>query len=411
MSRYRIVESVRSGIERVHSYEDLEIHHPSRNAKGLITGNPRDFEKGRTHEKVDGEFEEVRKLPDGRELVKKDFVLLRSDAGPVHIPSPVDGFVHYVKGDATAALRIYDRPSTQPGARLMAQVLHMDPHSFALKEGAHVSYGQALGVMSDTGTPGAVHAHVEAELHQFQKYIRDIDTGSITPGGYPGKGKAQADHPESGGDSRQVGEILKHGDKGPRVRELQATLAGLGYAGSEGHALRADGDFAGRTEFAVKAFQRAHGLHVDGVVGDHTRKALEKVGRAPLISERTHPDNALFLQSKGSLAHLPQGTFRSAVELDQAAGALASSAKRAGLDRIDHVMLNTRGDGFIALQGHPHDPGRHLASVDRETAVSQPLQQSTVPLMQEGSTRQHEQTRVHLEQVEHRAGLAIGMRP
>lgn len=85
MSRYRIVESVRNGLEAVHSYEDLEIHHPSRNAKGLITGKPGDFEKGRTHEKVNGEFEEVRKLPDGRELIKKDFVLLCSDGGPVRI--------------------------------------------------------------------------------------------------------------------------------------------------------------------------------------------------------------------------------------------------------------------------------------------------------------------------------------
>ncbi len=186
MSRYRILESVlHSRIENVHSYEDLDIHHPTRNRRGLETGRSEDFEARRIHQRVDGEFEEVRPLADGRTLVKKDFILTHDAAGAVRIPSPVDGYIHYLRGDPNAAVRILDRPHHQPGAKVLAQALHMDPDSFQLKEGERVAYGQPLGTQSDTGTPGAVHAHVEAELDQFKRYIRDIDSGVITPDSTP----------------------------------------------------------------------------------------------------------------------------------------------------------------------------------------------------------------------------------
>lgn len=184
MPRYRIVESVGRRIENVHTYDDLDIHHYSKNKDGLVTGLPEDFERGRVHRRVDGEYEEVRQQPDGRTLVKKDFVLSHDGQGPVEIPAPIGGYVHYLH-DRTAAVRIYDRPFGEPGAKLVAQVLHMDADSFQLGEGERVAYGQPLGTQSDTGTPGAVHAHVEAELDQFKQYIHDIDTGAITPDSYP----------------------------------------------------------------------------------------------------------------------------------------------------------------------------------------------------------------------------------
>lgn len=49
MSRYRIVESVGSRVERVRDYDDLEIHHPSQRGR----------EPGRTYADVRGEREEV----------------------------------------------------------------------------------------------------------------------------------------------------------------------------------------------------------------------------------------------------------------------------------------------------------------------------------------------------------------
>lgn len=64
---------------------------------------------------------------------------------------------------------------------------------------------------------------------------------------------------------------IRKGDKGDTVRFLQRKLLALGYdLGSYG----ADGDFGGKTDTAVRAFQRAKGLVVDGIVGEKSWRAL-----------------------------------------------------------------------------------------------------------------------------------------
>jgi len=62
-------------------------------------------------------------------------------------------------------------------------------------------------------------------------------------------------------------EQLSRGDRGGSVRPLQLLLIGSGMGcGSSG----ADGIFGAGTENAVKAFQRHHGLTVDGIAGQKT---------------------------------------------------------------------------------------------------------------------------------------------
>lgn len=58
------------------------------------------------------------------------------------------------------------------------------------------------------------------------------------------------------------------GDQGSDVAEIQGQLASLGYD------VAADGDFGPATAEAVKAFQAAHGLDADGLVGPSTYTAL-----------------------------------------------------------------------------------------------------------------------------------------
>jgi len=62
---------------------------------------------------------------------------------------------------------------------------------------------------------------------------------------------------------------LKQGDKGERVKKLQARLIELGYLTGE-----ADGAFGGQTYRAVLSFQAANGLQRDGVAGDATQTRL-----------------------------------------------------------------------------------------------------------------------------------------
>ncbi|MEA2369749.1 MAG: hypothetical protein QOH12_143 [Solirubrobacteraceae bacterium] len=66
--------------------------------------------------------------------------------------------------------------------------------------------------------------------------------------------------------------VLKNGDRGPGVKELQHGLHDLPH----GHYARLvpDGDFGAMTEVDVKQFQASHHLTVDGVVGPSTWAAI-----------------------------------------------------------------------------------------------------------------------------------------
>lgn len=64
---------------------------------------------------------------------------------------------------------------------------------------------------------------------------------------------------------------------GDDVAELQKRLIFLGYTNIGG----ADGVFGSKTDKAIRAFQNAHQLTVDGIVGSRTWKALFKVYAPP----------------------------------------------------------------------------------------------------------------------------------
>lgn len=68
--------------------------------------------------------------------------------------------------------------------------------------------------------------------------------------------------------------LLKEGDKGDAVKSIQALLNEKGYN------IIADGHFGPKTTQAVKNFQKANNLNVDGVVGAGTIKALRTAGSA-----------------------------------------------------------------------------------------------------------------------------------
>jgi len=61
---------------------------------------------------------------------------------------------------------------------------------------------------------------------------------------------------------------LSRGDSGPDVVAVQELLLGVAFA---------DGDFGSQTDAAVKGFQMATGLDVDGVIGSDTWKELDRL--------------------------------------------------------------------------------------------------------------------------------------
>jgi murein L,D-transpeptidase YcbB/YkuD len=64
--------------------------------------------------------------------------------------------------------------------------------------------------------------------------------------------------------------LLRRGSGGEAVRDLQQALSALGYP------VKADGLFGPATERAVRAFQRDHGLGVDGVAGPDSFAAMAR---------------------------------------------------------------------------------------------------------------------------------------
>lgn len=70
--------------------------------------------------------------------------------------------------------------------------------------------------------------------------------------------------------------MLRLGDDGSQVGTIQILLNAYGYRDADGDILEIDNDFGSRTDYAVRAFQRANGLSADGIVGINTWSALLK---------------------------------------------------------------------------------------------------------------------------------------
>ncbi|WP_166636737.1 peptidoglycan-binding domain-containing protein [Cognatilysobacter terrigena] len=382
MGRYRLIESAEHGIERVHGYADLEIHHPSHHG----------HQPGRHYATVDGRREEVLKAPTsaGHLMVSKDFILT-DEAGStrVPVPSPAAGYVGKV--DARNGLVcIYDRK----GGELIAQVRHMDLHGSGVHEGQTVAYGQPLGFQGGYGggNPHAygVHTHIDfntARLDDFKRYFADLDRGVITIGGVPHvRATPQMQTlPTSGGE---VAHSQAHrGAHAPgtatdvaAVRRAQSALAHLGYTGEDGHVVRVDGVVGANSRHALREFQRNHGLVVTGALDAQTAQRLSEAERT--MASSTHPAHELYGQSLSAVQELdrrmgiPGGPHTLAL-----AGARAAEAARAGLKHIDRVEI---GRDRVQVQAVQFARGvddaatnRISAPINVAIAVNQSLEESS----------------------------------
>lgn len=85
--------------------------------------------------------------------------------------------------------------------------------------------------------------------------------------------------------------VLKRGDSGPAVKKVQQALIFLGIPIPE---VGANGIFGGETELAVRSYQEARGLKVDGVIGPVTIESLDAEfftgAPEPSISPATEPE-------------------------------------------------------------------------------------------------------------------------
>jgi len=112
---------------------------------------------------------------------------------------------------------------------------------------------------------------------------------------------------------------LKRGDKGDAVKELQGMLHVLDY-----NVGPIDGIFGEKTEDAVRKFQAAHKLVVDGIVGPKTWAALEEAVKRPKAAPAPNP------APKPAPAPAPQGPFKDVPATHPAKDAI-EKVKKAGI--------------------------------------------------------------------------------
>jgi hypothetical protein len=200
---------------------------------------------------------------------------------------------------------------------------------------------------------------------------------------------------------------------GAHVESVQRSLRELGYRGKDGLHLVVDGAAGHQTHHAILAFQQAHHLHPDGIVGKHTLAALEHARHSPLLSEATHPQHGLYVQALHGVHALPGKTFGGAREQHNAAATLTVAAHAAGLRRIDHVVLGTDAVRLFAVEGRMDDPAHRRVHVDRVQAIAQTVEHGTRAMeravMQE-PLHAHAAFVAMQEQVDHR-GVTVGVRP
>jgi peptidoglycan hydrolase-like protein with peptidoglycan-binding domain len=105
--------------------------------------------------------------------------------------------------------------------------------------------------------------------------------------------------------------IQKDGSAGEAVRTVQYLLR------AHGQSVSVDGIFGPRTEATVRAFQQAHNLVVDGVVGNSTWMAL-------LITVRRGNQSDAVRAAQSQLVH-----HGASLQIDGAFGPLTEAAVRA----------------------------------------------------------------------------------
>ncbi|MBD0363423.1 MAG: peptidoglycan-binding protein [Coleofasciculus sp. C3-bin4] len=169
---------------------------------------------------------------------------------------------------------------------------------------------QALALVQE-GSSGAEVTSLQQRLQQLGYFKANI-TGffgsvtkeaviqfqqakGLTPDGIVGTNTEAAlgEQPKSSPQpvSESSNGILQLGDRGSQVSVLQESLAAAGFSGG------ASGIFDEATQDAVRRFQQAKGLIVDGIVGSQTRAALPAIGGSNPASATGNGTSRLNIQA------------------------------------------------------------------------------------------------------------------
>lgn len=168
------------------------------------------------------------------------------------------------------------------GGWFLFRVLHLTPGSVLVKAGDPVAQGQ---ILAKTGWSGSAHwPHTHLDMRHSSDPKANQVPPSLTRSQWFGPKWGKPFDPLAYGilgapalppsaplptvDITITRPVLRNGDAGLAVQDLQSLLV------NRKAVLNVDGKFGSLTESAVKDFQRAKGLTVDGIVGRQSWSAL-----------------------------------------------------------------------------------------------------------------------------------------
>lgn len=196
-----------------------------------------------------------------------------------------------------------------------------------------------------------------------------------------------------------VQHLAKRGVHSADVAELQTKLTKLGYTGSDGRPLTADGHMGPSTRHAVKAFQYDIHLKEDGLAGRNTLKAIDVKLREQALASPSQQkpgiqDSPLFKQAQIALQKTDAQFGRKPDQLtDNAAAAVAVAAQKAGLIRVDHVELGGLDNSkLFAVQGKLGAVHSKVIDVPTVEAMHTPIAQSAEAFEEARQIQQHAPT-------------------
>lgn len=193
-------------------------------------------------------------------------------------------------------------------------------------------------------------------------------------------------------DVRDIRTVLSAPWEVPRafVHGVETVAHEVGEKVAEGaHAIgNAVGHAVHEVEEKLEAFgdRASHAIHT---LTHPSEWHHAKADAAPQLDQPGHPDHALFQQARGAVHALDASRQRASdQQSDNFAGSLAVAARKAGLERIDHVVLSEDGSRAYAVQGDLSSPFKRMAEMPTQEAVNTPLERSSAQWQQAAAQQQ-----------------------
>jgi peptidoglycan hydrolase-like protein with peptidoglycan-binding domain len=250
-------------IADIQRHQALPVHHRDRMyAVGKYQFIPKTLEHGISHLKIDSS---EKFTPELQDRLFNEYVL----------PSKRPQIYAYITGRPGVSLRDAQKATCQEWASVE------DPDTPGHVYANYEKYGNKMHTTA---------AQVAAALDEMRlEYQAQIDKGLSAETAWRATmtmGPGQLQHIAKAHVDRSIAsKMLTEGAYGPAVAELQTHLRQLGYVDAQGRPLATDNHFGANTRRAVEAFQRDHGLSVDGVAGPNTWTALRDATRAASIAQ------------------------------------------------------------------------------------------------------------------------------